>query len=797
MHGRGKAIFKDGHTYEGDMKNGMLNGKGVFTWKDGTIFKGKFRNNEITGDGIYEFPDGSKYDGSVKNGIRNGQGKYINDKEGYVYDGYWKNGLRHGQGKLSYNDNSYYEGEWKEGLKCGKGKYVYPTGNFYEGSWDNNMRHGQGTMNWVTSSEKYVGDWENDFQNGFGVHTWLEDHKEGRLLRNRYVGFWKQGMRHGKGVFFYSNGSKYVGEWKENMKDGNGTFTFEDGNEYTGLFFKDRMVDKSVEGFATITAGIQQVNEIKKVKQLNEENKTLNKAIMASQKREEKKEEKKVNPTTVISTQRARKDVENNPMITLLDLNDLLLLDNKAKETREEICKLILRKVTDLKKWYKLYSRNYEVIDYEEGFAMTLYQLWRFFRDCQLINQKCTIAKFDRAYFQSKKSHFNIWITPTHLTKNEKIIEGLSSMPEKSDSPFNGGKEIKVDPIPSKVEDFSAEDNSNKIAEFLSSSDEEVILTELEPEPEDIHNPKYPILQRQFYEGIVRMAYVYYSESNQYSNLYEKVNALFNDKLTPHAGKKLVKTEEEEKSFKLCYSIAQQNSKELKRIFSSFQIQQKNRIFNKEDSTILGSDFIKILKLANVIPGKISEEVAFSLMQKYYESKYQMNEIGKEGDEEQKKTLKFKLIWEIMNAEIIYHEMVEYLIIIVISLRPYAKKYDDLFKQFLNDVFFPQFKSFKIVLGMKEPYRIFPVTDKDKKTELKNIERKKIDAERKAKLAEERKRQAEQKLMESEDVRIPSEKTEEKKEEKEEEEEDQEDENEDEENGEEDENKESENNNND
>jgi hypothetical protein len=81
MHGKGIAKFKDGQTYEGEIRNGMLHGRGTFTWIDKTVYKGKFRNNEITGSGRYEWPDGTVYEGDVKEGIRHGKGAYINEKE--------------------------------------------------------------------------------------------------------------------------------------------------------------------------------------------------------------------------------------------------------------------------------------------------------------------------------------------------------------------------------------------------------------------------------------------------------------------------------------------------------------------------------------------------------------------------------------------------------------------------------------------------------------------------------------------------------------------------------------------
>ena len=73
-------------------------------------------------------------------------------------------------------------------------------------------------MWWVTSNEKYSGNWVDNMQSGFGTHIWLDTSSSNKLLRNRYVGYWSNGLRHGKGTFYYSNGSKYEGDWHENFK---------------------------------------------------------------------------------------------------------------------------------------------------------------------------------------------------------------------------------------------------------------------------------------------------------------------------------------------------------------------------------------------------------------------------------------------------------------------------------------------------------------------------------------------------------------------------------------------------
>ena len=62
-------------------------------------------------------------------------------------------------------------------------------------------------------------------------------------MREKYLGEWNEGERHGQGTFFYANGSRYEGQWAMGAKDGHGVFTFEDGSVYEGPFEKDRMAD--------------------------------------------------------------------------------------------------------------------------------------------------------------------------------------------------------------------------------------------------------------------------------------------------------------------------------------------------------------------------------------------------------------------------------------------------------------------------------------------------------------------------------------------------------------------------
>ena len=49
-----------------------------------------------------------------------------------------------------------------------------------------------------------------------------------------YLGEYKDGKKHGKGSYTWSDGGIYVGNWKEGKQHGHGTYTYSDGDKYDG-----------------------------------------------------------------------------------------------------------------------------------------------------------------------------------------------------------------------------------------------------------------------------------------------------------------------------------------------------------------------------------------------------------------------------------------------------------------------------------------------------------------------------------------------------------------------------------
>lgn len=95
---------------------------------------------------------------------------------------------------------------------------------------------------------------------------------------------------------------------------------------------------------------------------------------------------------------RAKREVEENPFRKLIDISDLMELEKNKAETLKEVQNVLLRHNSELKHWYREYSRKIEAHKSEESFAMTLKQVWRFLRDTHLISATSTIAQFNRVY---------------------------------------------------------------------------------------------------------------------------------------------------------------------------------------------------------------------------------------------------------------------------------------------------------------------------------------------------------------------------------------------------------------
>jgi len=532
--------------------------------------------------------------------------------------------MRHGTGTLTYKNGSVYEGQWERGMKWGQGKMTYASGNYYDGQWANNKRNGQGTMFWLTSDEKYEGNWEDNFQSGFGAHIWLDGTTDSKLLRNRYVGYWRLGQRHGKGTFYYSNGSKYEGEWKENFKHGAGTFTFEDGTQYVGPFENDRMVNRAVpqKDAAALALQPQAGGEEGQTGKKDAKGAGAKKAgakkggdAAASSKAGGKAASGAASATAGASglggtTQsrfaagRAKKEVEENPFRKLIDISDLMELENSPEETLKEVQNILLRHNSELKQWYRIYSRKIEAHKCEESFAMTLRQVWRFLRDTHLVSANSTLAQFDRVYNEGVKNHFTL-LGSKDQDKFDKMY-GVSKPGTGAEG--EGGA--------------SAQPKAGNISDE-EDEEEEVIAGEGgDKDAEDTHDALKIVLQRQFFEAVARAASVRYaSGSDALPTLSHKLQHLFESNFGPLAVKNKSKTIEDEKAFKVADKVLEEYSEELTGVFNHFSSKSGNMTNGRKDSTLQVNELLQMLEKTNLLDGKTSDlklEDVVHLLEKYY-----------------------------------------------------------------------------------------------------------------------------------------------------------------------------------
>jgi len=77
------------------------------------------------------------------------------------------------------------------------------------------------------------GNYQNGKPEGYGEYYWSNE--------SFFKGFFKNGLRHGKGIWKKGPGNNdtYEGEYFSDKKCGNGIFTWSSGNVYKGSYFDD------------------------------------------------------------------------------------------------------------------------------------------------------------------------------------------------------------------------------------------------------------------------------------------------------------------------------------------------------------------------------------------------------------------------------------------------------------------------------------------------------------------------------------------------------------------------------
>ncbi|WP_054026459.1 MORN repeat-containing protein [Bacillus sp. FJAT-28004] len=145
-------------------------------------------------------------------------------------------------------DNKIVKGIWEDGIE-GEQYMELEGSESFQGQVCNGVKSGKGVYRW-SDGTKYTGQWHLDTEYGFGIKEYANG--------DRYQGEWKEGLFHGNGVYEWHDGTRFEGKWEDNMEHGFGIRTYTDGTVQRGFWTYGELIfteDQLGEGKETITGG--------------------------------------------------------------------------------------------------------------------------------------------------------------------------------------------------------------------------------------------------------------------------------------------------------------------------------------------------------------------------------------------------------------------------------------------------------------------------------------------------------------------------------------------------------------
>jgi len=152
-----------------------------------------------------------------------------------------------------------------------------------------------------------------------------------------------------------------------------------------------------------------------------------------------------------------------------------------------------------------------------------------------------------------------------------------------------------------------------------------------------MHDSLKIVLQRQFFEALVRATFVKFASGDcapDLNTLSSRLDFLFKNNFQALAVKNKCKTSEDEKAFKVCEKVFEDYCEELESVFSFFA--KKNNVVKNgmRDCTLQVNELLEMLRTANFFDGKIADltiEEVIHLVEKYYDPSTTLaNKLSKE-----------------------------------------------------------------------------------------------------------------------------------------------------------------------
>ena len=118
----------------------------------------------------------------------------------------------------------------------GFGVFITPTRERYVGEFAEGDKHGQGIQYYSDGKLKYKGAFQDDERAGFGTYYFRNG--------DRYVGQFAKNASNGKGTYHFSDGDRFVGLFREGKRHGYGVLYDSDGDKQeAGQYEDDELVN--------------------------------------------------------------------------------------------------------------------------------------------------------------------------------------------------------------------------------------------------------------------------------------------------------------------------------------------------------------------------------------------------------------------------------------------------------------------------------------------------------------------------------------------------------------------------
>jgi hypothetical protein len=230
-HGRGRMIYKNDDTYDGEWVRNKREGRGKFSSADGDRYDGEWLDDQRHGTGKLKLSTGMLYEGAFLKGKRHGEGK-LTFPNGDIYAGEFQDDDIRGFGVMRYRNGDVYEGAWKNGVRQGEGRFhLAKRKTVIAGQFSDGLLHGQGSVDYQQRGDFFAGHF-NRGERKYGT-MWFQD---GAV----YSGDWRGENMHGRGLMWFADGGFFSGKWSASLRHGFGEMTYSDGCEYVGDFVQDR-----------------------------------------------------------------------------------------------------------------------------------------------------------------------------------------------------------------------------------------------------------------------------------------------------------------------------------------------------------------------------------------------------------------------------------------------------------------------------------------------------------------------------------------------------------------------------